>query len=93
VTEPTRQKGRAPSGTWEMAQAEESKPSASTPRSRRALTRKPIAQPGSSTVLGWKRATTSSARRPKNPSQTGSPQRYGAGAAPAPSVGRVRQLW
>jgi len=46
-------------------------PKASTPRSRRASTRKPMAQPTSMTVRGPMSATMRSAIRPKNSSHSG----------------------
>jgi hypothetical protein len=52
VTEPTEQKARTKSGTCSIANSEMSRPHASISRLRNASTRKPIAQPASSTVRG-----------------------------------------
>ena len=54
---------------WLMANSLKSTPSASTPRSRRASTSSPIAQPASSAVLGWKSSIKRSAILPKKSSQ------------------------
>ena len=66
VREPTRTWSRTASGASSTATSERSKPLASTPRSRSAATRKPLAHPASSTVFGASWATMASATPVKN---------------------------
>jgi len=63
------QNPRAPGAKWSIAHSDTSTPKASTPRSRSASTKSPIAHPASSTVLGASSRLTVSAISPKNARQ------------------------
>ena len=66
VNDPTKQYGFISSLAMETAYSEISIPYASTPLSRKAVTRYPIAQPASNTVLGLISFIIRSAISPKN---------------------------